>query len=324
MNPYAGKDFFGFFSLLISRIWLAITEGLPLSEWASDEVQLAALVLLGISSSLLGTFLVLKKMTMVANALSHTVLLGIVVCYLLFPNKNEILQGNFFFFLLAALITAILTTFTTQFFTKTLRLQEQASIGLVFTFFFSLAILLVSLFARNVHLGVEAVMGNVDALHIQDVKILGILTVVTSLSILRFYRGFTLSAFDTTLAVHLGFSPAFYHYLLMFLLSLNLVGAFRAVGVLLVIGFLVIPYLTMRLWCFRMSHLLVYSSLFTVASSCGGIALSRHLLSIYQMPVSTAGLVVSLMALGYGVSLAFKEIGKKWALSYPTASGEKI
>src|SRR5580692_7382093 len=86
MNPYWGTDFWQFFAVFGKRMALFATGQLPFSQLASDEIQVLVLILIALSSALVGTFLVLKKMTMLANALSHTILLGIVGAYLLFAQ----------------------------------------------------------------------------------------------------------------------------------------------------------------------------------------------------------------------------------------------
>ena len=76
MNPYFGKNFWQVFVLFFQRMGEFITGQIGLSELASDEVQILVLMLVGFASALIGTFLVLKKMTMLANSLSHTILLA--------------------------------------------------------------------------------------------------------------------------------------------------------------------------------------------------------------------------------------------------------
>jgi len=305
MHPYSEVSFFEFFGVFLSRILGLITGKLDL---ATDEVQLIALFLVGLSCSLLGAFLLLKKMTMVANSLSHTVLLGIVLCYLWIPAKQTIFEGNFFLLFVASFISALLTLVTTHFFTKTLNLQKEASVGLVFTSFFSLAILLVNVYTKHTHLGIEAVMGNIDAMHQNEILPLVLLTAINGSIFLGVFRGMKVCTFDKTHAFTLGFSPRLYEYLLLFLLSLTLVGAFRAVGVLLVLAFLVIPYLTVRIWSFHLSRILQYSCLLSFLYAAVGVALARHLLSCYQMPISTSGLVVVLMGIGYVFSLMLSKL----------------
>ena len=113
---------------------------------ASDELQLLMLLLLAIPSALLGIFISLRKMTMLANSLSHTILLGIVITFLLFHGEGLLTPKALLF---SSFISALLTAFITESCVKLFRLQNDASIGLVFTALFSLGIILVTLFVKT-------------------------------------------------------------------------------------------------------------------------------------------------------------------------------
>ena len=148
MNPYSGESFIGFFLTLLSRFWLLLTGNLSFSHLATDEIQILVLVGVACSTALLGCFLVLRKMTMLANSLSHTILLGIVIAYLI--TRDGVIGSahgggyepiNLNAMLLASLLTGIATTFLTEFLTKNARLQEDASTGIVFTSLFALGII---------------------------------------------------------------------------------------------------------------------------------------------------------------------------------------
>ena len=138
MNPYWGVDFFGFFAVLFRRM----TGQLPLDQMPSDEVQLLVLMGVTMSTVLLGTFLTLKKMTMMANSLSHTTLLGIVLSYVIFFAAGSELSIDTRVLFLGALISALLTTVLTEMTRDLLKLQEDAAIGLVFTTLFAIGIIL--------------------------------------------------------------------------------------------------------------------------------------------------------------------------------------
>lgn len=314
-NPYSNKNFFEFFGVLFTRLCQFLRGDLPISSLASDEIQILVLSSIAIASALVGTFLVLRKMTMLANSLSHTILLGIVVAYLLSENAF-----NLSVLLIAALVTGVTTTFLTQFLSRRLRLQEDASIGLVFNTLFALGIVLVTLFARNVHLGIEAIMGNVDALHVDDVKISFSLLGITVAFILLFFKEFVLFSFDASHAKSLGRSSGFYTYFLMILTSLTSIGAFRAVGVLLFLAFLVGPVLTARLITNRLPLLILYAGLFGTVASLFAVALSRHLLSCHDLPLSTSGLVVTTIASFYFLVIVAskrKNIGRRFSVGKP-------
>ncbi len=298
MNPYWGQDFFGFFVVLFQRL----TGQLPLSTLASDEVQLLVLMGVALSTVLLGSFLTLKKMTMMANSLSHTTLLGIVIAYLIFFAPETDLSIDTSILFVAALISAVLTTLLTELARDLLKLQEDAAIGLVFTTLFALGIILVTVFTRNSHIGVEVITGNVDALHFEDIRLVWGAAILNLVLIGLFFRQWVMTAFDEKLSFSLGIPTKTFHYLLMFLTALTLIAAFRAVGVILVLSFLVGPTLIARQWTHRVRSLLLLGIGVGLVTAVFGIALSRHCLSAYHMPLSTGGLVVTLISALYLVS----------------------
>ncbi|HSW87298.1 MAG TPA: metal ABC transporter permease [Rhabdochlamydiaceae bacterium] len=310
INPYWGKSFAEFFVLFFNRVGQLLQGKLALADAASDEIQMLVLLLVAISCAAVGSFLVLKRMTMLANALSHTILLGIVLAYILVFSFSSGVPGSeptltIEILLIASLITGLATTLLTQFMTKVMKLQEDASIGLVFTTLFAIGIVLVTVFTRNVHMGTEAIMGNVDALHIHDLKLISIVAVVDFLVLGVFFKEFKITAFDSSLANSLGVSTNVFNYVLMVLVAATSIGAFRAVGVLLVLSFLVGPVLTARLLTDNLKKMILLA--IGIGSGCSivAVALSRHLLSVHQMPLSTSGLVVVVLTLAYAAAVLF-------------------
>ena len=292
MNPYTGQSFFGFFGVLFKRIFLVLKG--DAHSLASDEVQLLVLIMIALSSALVGTFLVLKKMTMLANSLSHTVLLGIVGAFLITRGEG-IYTISVPTLLIGALITALCTTFSTEFLHKKLRLQEDTSIGLIFTAFFALGVVLVTTLTRNSHLGIEAIMGNVDALHPSDVKQVFYLFLFNASLVFLFFRRLELLVFDSQLARNMGISLIFFNYLLMFQTALTAIGSFRAVGAFLFLAFLVAPVLTARFFTHRLKPLLFLAGGIGILAAAFSVALSRHVLSVYHIPLSTSGLAATVL-----------------------------
>ncbi len=302
INPYGGEDFFGFFIVLIKRL---IAFSGPL---ASDEIQCVVLILLALSLAFLGAFLVVKQMTMLANALSHTLLVGIVIAFLLMYR----LLGDAFFkepfgsmkiLWVAAILTGLITTLCTEFLTRKFRVQEDAGIGLVFTSLFALGILLVTVFTGNMHIGTEAVMGNIDALHIDDIKTAAIFTLVTLCFYGAFFRGFLSSAFDPVFSTAIGFPVRGLDYLLMVLTAGGAIASFRAVGVLLFLALLTGPVLIARLYTHNLKKVIFYS--FVIASGCSlfSVALARHMLTVFHQSISTSGLLVTCLFIFYLTAL---------------------
>jgi manganese/zinc/iron transport system permease protein len=263
----------------------------------TDLLQMAVLSSIAIACGLLGPFLVLKKMTMFANSLSHTILLGIAIAFLItggaFFNLSNLLLGAF----IAALMTALFTGGLIRLF----RLQEDASIGLVFTALFALGITVVTLYTRDVHLGLEAVMGNADILQTADLNFALSLAGLNLTIIFLFYKQFQLTSFDPNLAKVIGVRCGFFHFLLLFLAAATCIGAFRAVGVLLVLAFLVGPFLTARLFSHRLPRLLLLTPLIGVINSVLGVLASRFCLDVFGVALSTGGIVATFLGLSYVV-----------------------
>ncbi|HEV8053051.1 MAG TPA: metal ABC transporter permease, partial [Parachlamydiaceae bacterium] len=303
-NPYSGQTFFGFFFQLILRFWALITGQISLENLSSDEVQLLVLAGVAASSALVGTFLVLRKMTMLANSLSHTILVGIVIAFLWtygvgsnVPPHTE--QIGIHILLIASLFMGLVTAFLTELLTKGARLQEDASTGIVFTSLFAVGVIAVTLLTRNAHIGTEAVMGNVDALQLGDAKLVYVVLAINIFIFVLFFKEFNITTFDPGLSKSFGIAPAFFSYLLMTQVSSTSIGAFRAVGVLMVLAFITGPALTARLLTSTLKKMLLVSVGIGVFASFVGVALSRHILTVYGISLSTAGVVVCVIVIFY-------------------------
>jgi len=313
VNPYFSKNFGAFLLLFFERMGELVLGKIGFKDLASDEIQVLVLILLAFSSALIGTFLVLKKLTMLANSLSHTVLLGIIVAYLLlipFLPEGEVHAHSIsvHVLLIASLATGLITTVLTQLCTHLFKLQEDASTGLVFTTLFALGIVLATVFTRNTHLGTEAIMGNVDALHVHDLKLILGIAVFDFAVIALFFKEFKMTTFDAPFASAQGVSGVFFNYLLMVLTSATVIGSFRAVGVLLVLAFLVGPVLTARLFTHRLKKLIFLACAIGMGASIVSVALSRHLLSVHHLPISTSGLSATVLGVIYFMGLIIKSI----------------
>jgi manganese/zinc/iron transport system permease protein len=319
LNPYTGQTFLGFLFQLFERFWAFAKGDVSPSNMASDEIQIIVLVGIAVSSALVGSFLVLRRMTMLANALSHTILIGIVAVFLF--THETVLEGghleighnviNIQAMLIAALAMGLITTFLTEFLTKTIGLQEDASTGIVFTSLFALGIILVTTLTRSAHIGAEVVMGNVDALHIDDVKLVLIILAMNVILFALFFKEYKITTFDPAFSQALGFSTAFFNYLLMVQVSATAIGAFRAVGVLMVLAFITGPVLTARLLTHDLKKMIWAAIGLGSLAAVLGVALSRHFLSAYNLALSTAGIVVCVITGIFFLTVAFKILQQK-------------
>ncbi|HEX2582931.1 MAG TPA: metal ABC transporter permease [Chlamydiales bacterium] len=296
MNPYSGCGFFEFFGVLFQRM-----VGLIPGRLAADEVQLAVLAASAVACGLIGPFLVLKRMTMFANSLSHTTLVGIVLAFLL-------VSAGWPSLLIGACLAGLLTAGLTATLVRAFRLQEEASVGLVFTSLFAVGVILVTLFARNSHLSTEAVLGNCDALQSSDLLFAGAAALLNLLFITFFYRRFLLAAFDEPYSRTLGLSAHVWRALIYFLTALTCVSSFRAVGVLVVLALLVGPYLTARLFCHQLHRLLFWTPLLGVASCAIAVALSRSILSTSAIALSTGGVLSAVISIMFVLAVIGKRL----------------
>lgn len=318
-NPYSGTTFLEFFSVLMHRIFLLMSGKLNFNELVADEIQMIVLCSVATSAALVGSFLVLRKMTMLANSLSHTILLGIVLAFI-FTKRGwfeEYHEGlNIHVLLIASLVMGIFTAFLTELLTKTGRLQEDASTGLVFTSLFAFGIILVTLLTRSAHVGTEAVMGNVDALHIDDCAFVAWIFIINLTLIVLFFKEYKLTTFDGGFAKTLGYSTGFFSYLLMLQASITIIGSFRAIGVLMILAFLTGPVITARLLTHHLKRLIVLALILGCVESIIGVAISRHILSYYSVALSTGGVVVCVIIAGFVLAIVAKALQNLLQLNY--------
>lgn len=308
-NPYHGKTFWAFIILFAQRMGAFITGKLSFAQLASDEIQVLVLMGVAISSALVGTFLILRRMTMLANSLSHTILMGIVLAFVMSSfSSHEEEHASYIApmqtMILAALITGFLTAFLTEFLVKTGKLQEDASTGLVFTSLFALGVILVTILTRNAHIGTEAVMGNADALHSSDLFWVYIIVACNIALFVLFFKEFKLTTFDPGLAYAMGVSPILFNYLLMAQVSATTITSFRAVGVLLVLAFMTGPPLAARLLTHHLNRMLIGSVFLGSLCALIGVAATRHILTVYGVALSTSGVMVCSIMLLYCVSIS--------------------
>lgn len=211
------------------------------------EIQLIAIVV-ALACSTLGVFLILRKMAMMADAIGHTILFGIVVAFFITHDLNSPLL------VIGAALTGTLTVFLVESINKTKLVSEDSSIGLIFPLLFSIGVILISLYAGDVHLDTDSVLLGeiafapfnrfvVNGVDIgpSSLYVMGTILIINIIYVSLFYKELKISTFDPGLAMALGISPGIMHYSLMTLVSLTAVGAFDAVGAILVVAFMVGP-----------------------------------------------------------------------------------
>jgi manganese/zinc/iron transport system permease protein len=234
-------------------------------------------ILAASACGLIGAFLVLRKHAMLGDAISHAVLPGLVIAFLVTSSRNVVPM------IIGAGVMGLLTAFLTEFLSSTGRLYKDASLALVFTFLFAVGVILVSWYAGQIDLDQECVLYGEIAYTPWDtvvigganygpraVWILGGMLLANLLFILLFYKQLKICSFDPQLAQSVGISARRWHYLLMTMVSLTVVAAFESVGAILVVAMLIIPGATAYLFTHRLGWLLVVAVLIGIVSAVGG------------------------------------------------------
>ena len=246
------------------------------------ELQLIAAVVAA-ACALPGVFLVLRQMAMMSDAISHTVLLGIVLMFFAVGALDSP------WLILGAAAMGLLTVSLVELLGRTRLVKQDAAIGLVFPALFSLAVILISRYARGVHLDADAVLlGELAFAPFDRLQFLGIdapralvvmtiILVINALFIALFYKELKLATFDAGLAAAMGFSPALIHYGLMALVSITAVGAFDAVGSILVVALMVTPAAAAYLLTDRLPRMMALAVAIGVGSAVSGYWLARVL-----------------------------------------------
>jgi manganese/zinc/iron transport system permease protein len=243
---------------------------------------------------------------MLSDAISHAILPGIVVAFFLTEDLNSPLL------ILAAAATGVLTAASIEGLSRTRRVREDAAIGLVFPVLFSIGVILITRYAGGVHLDVDAVLLGELAFAPFDRVILGgsdvgpkalwvmgTILLLNLFFILAFYKELKLSTFDPALAAALGFSPAILHYLLMGAVSVTAVGAFDAVGSILVVALVVGPPATAYLLTDRLSTLLA------ISAAVGGFAAVAGYWLAFSLDASIAGSMATAVGAIFLVAFLF-------------------
>jgi manganese/zinc/iron transport system permease protein len=209
-----------------------------------------------LNAAILGCFLLLRKMAMVGDAISHAVLPGIVVAYYFSGDKTSGLL------LLGATLTGVLASFTIDFLSRKAKIQGDASIGITYTFLFAIGMIMVSTMMNgNTDIDMECVLyGDISLINLDKIVVDGnlylgprafyielIALVIIGFSIGFGFKGFKVLSFNEDYAKALGINTNRWHYALMTLVSLTTVFSFEVVGAVLVVGFLIIPPATAQL-----------------------------------------------------------------------------
>jgi ABC-type Mn2+/Zn2+ transport system permease subunit len=242
-------------------------------DWLTEPFTLAfmqralvASVAVGVLCSVLGSYVVLRGMAFLGDALAHAILPGVAVAYLLGINL-----------LVGALVAAVLVAVGIGLFSRRGTIKEDTAIGILFAAALSLGIVLISTVQTYATDLTHIMFGNVLGVSTADLWLTGVLTVGVLLTIVLLYKELLLTSFDPVLAHVLGRRPELLRFVMLGLLALTIVVSLQTVGVGLVAALLVTPAATAYLLTRRLWTMMLVAALIGAASSVVGLYLSYYL-----------------------------------------------
>jgi manganese/zinc/iron transport system permease protein len=233
-------------------------------------------LLVGAAAALIGPFLILRRNSMLSDAISHSIVFGIVTVWLLTGYASGPVQ------IAGAALTGVLTVFLTEALARSGRVKDDAAIGLVFPALFSAGVLLLNLYARDVHIDAHAVLlGEIGFVWLNTLEVagyqvpqslvwMGTVTAVNAAFVTCFWKELKLSTFDPVLAQAFGMMPRVLFYGLLFLTSGTAVAAFDSVGAILFIAFVIVPPSAAYLMTDRLLTMVVLGVAVSAVSTVSG------------------------------------------------------
>ncbi len=257
--------------------------------------------------SQIGAFLMLRRMSLVGDAISHSVLPGIVIAFVLIRDVNSP------WIFVGATLAGMLVTFLIEQIHQKTRMKQDAAIGIAFTALFAFGVLLVGLFAGRVHLDAECVVYGelTDITNYREVPVFGyrvpqplfiagVVALFTLIVIKLSYRVLLVTSFDAQHATAIGYKPALVQHLLMGMLSLVVVNAFVSVGAILVIALLIIPAATAYLCTHRLVLMMFLSGFHALISSVVALYVYAYLNCSFAAAMVVTGLSLFVLAWLFG------------------------
>lgn len=278
----------------------------PLSSAVAVRIMFVG-ALTNVACALVGCFLVLRRMSLMGDAIAHAVLPGLVLALLLSGSMHI---GPLF---LGAAAIGLLTTFFTQTLHQYGRVPADASMGVVFTSLFAIGVVLLKRYGEGLHFDVscvfEGILGRaaLDTFEFagwhlpRQAQTIGPVLIINVMTIALLWKELKVSAFDAALATAMGFSATLLHYLLMALVAVTTVASFEAVGSILVVAMLIVPAATAQLLCARLERMVLVACALAVATAVLGYWFAAH----PRVNASPAGAMAVTAGLLYGLAVLF-------------------
>lgn len=270
------------------------------SFFSSANLQwvLVGSLLLGFASGVIGSFVLLKKQSLISDAMAHAALPGVCIVYILFQVKSVP------FLLAGAAVTSLIATQSIQTIVNRSRIKTDAAIGIIISVFFGLGIVLLTYIQQNSsgnQAGLDSfIFGQAASLVRSDVQLIAIGAFVLIILTALFFKEFKISIFDPQFARGIGLPVTFFNGVLLFLVVAVVVIGIQMVGVVLIAALLITPPISARYWTDRLGLMTILAGIFGAISGVSGAVLST---ALHNLP--TGPVIVLSASLIFFISLLF-------------------
>ncbi|MGO4569009.1 metal ABC transporter permease [Rhizobium sp. 2YAF20] len=242
----------------------------PFADYGFMRRALIACVCLGLGSGPIGVFLMLRRMSLVGDAMSHAVLPGAAVGYLIAGSLSLTAMG------LGGLVAGLSVALLSGFVSRATVLQEDASFASFYLTSLALGVLIVSLRGSNIDL-LHVLFGTILAIDASALYLIGAITTMTVIALALIYRPLVAECFDPGFLRAIGGRGPVYHFVFLLLVVLNLVASFQALGTLMAVGLMMLPAAIAQLWSRSLPSMMAIAALTATASGYIGLIASYHL-----------------------------------------------
>jgi manganese/zinc/iron transport system permease protein len=280
--------------------------------WELDGWIIVAGVLAAVSASLLGNFLVLRKMSLLGDAISHAILPGLAMAFLITSSRNSWVM------FLGASIVGLMTAVFTQWIRGIGKVDEGASMGVVFTSLFAIGLVMIVQAADDVDLDPGCVLyGAIEFTPLDTWLILGwhiprVVVIQGSVLLLNvmfvglLFKELKISSFDPALSTTSGIPAWLMHYALMTLVAITAVASFESVGNILVVAMMIVPPATAFMLTVRLGRMIVWSSVIAAAAAVIGHLAALWVPNMFgYRSTSTAGMIAVVTGLFFVLAAFF-------------------
>ena len=231
-------------------------------------LELVASMLVGTACGVIGCFVVLRGMALVGDALIHAVLPGVVIAFMIAGTGPVAM-------FVGAMTSGILTSVLINTIQNNSRIKGDSAIGLVFTVFFALGVILISALPRGTHFDLKCFLfGNPLAVGQSDLWMMVIVAAVVCISVVLLFHPLRTASFDPVMAASIGINPKVAHYVVMILLAATVVASLQAVGIIMVVAMIIAPGATAYQWTDRLGTMLILAAIIGMFSAGLGFVVS--------------------------------------------------